>query len=101
MGSLCLISLVGLKELVWPTFTRMDMEEELTYERISLMSSDGKLKAWSVYLMKDHSILSKFFSRSIFRIMLAFFPLIFLKWLMYSWIIITLSEALLLDKKLS
>lgn len=51
--------------------------------------------------MKDHSILSKAFSRSILRIILDLFPFIFEKWLIYSCTIIALSKALLLERKLA
>lgn len=51
--------------------------------------------------MNDHSSLSKVFSKSIFKVMLGLFPIIFLKWVMNSWIIIALLVALLLDRKLT
>lgn len=60
------------------------MEEMEMQNILTLMRLPGKLKKCKAYLMKDHSILSKAFSRSILSIMLAFLPLIFEKWVMYS-----------------
>lgn len=51
--------------------------------------------------MKEHSILSKTFSRFIFQITLALLPLILVKCKVYSQIIMSFSEALLLESQLA
>lgn len=73
----------------------------VTHERISLVMLSGKPKDARVLLMKDHSNLSKVFCRSILRIMLAYFPFIFLKWLVYSCTMMAFSLDLLLNRKLA
>lgn len=79
---------------------RIEILEVEIHDIIILMRLAGILKKWRTYLMKDHSNLSKVFSRSILRIMLAFFPFILAKWEMYSWIMMALSAAFLLARKL-
>ncbi|PHT79886.1 hypothetical protein T459_17938 [Capsicum annuum] len=47
----------------FPPFTKTELEEEEIQERMSLMRPSGKLKKKKVCLIKDHSCLSKAFSR--------------------------------------
>lgn len=55
--------LEGLKESILPTFTRMEMLDVLTQDKIDLVSPGEKLKkACSVYLVKYNSSMSKAFS---------------------------------------
>lgn len=76
------------------------MAEEEIHNMIRLAILGGMLKKCMACLVKDHSILLKAFSKSILRIMLAIFPFIFDKFLMYSCTMIALSETFLLARKL-
>lgn len=80
--------------------TSTEIEDVEIQNIISLVVLLGKPKESKVSLMKDHSNLSKAFSRSIFRVKLVFLPFIFLKWLMYSFTIMALLQGHLFDRKL-
>lgn len=99
-GSPCLMPLVGMKGLVCSLLTRTEMVEELTHAIMRLVIVFGKLKPWRVSFMKDHSSLSKAFSKSILIIVLGDLPFIFPKCVMYSYTMMALSEALLFERKL-
>lgn len=91
--------LEGKKKGILPPLTKIEMEEVEKQDIISLERPGGKLKKERAYLIKDHSSLSKAFSRSILRNMLWVFPFIFLRWLMYSYTIMALSDALIFFKR--
>lgn len=70
-------------------------------ERMRLPRWWGKLKKGRACLINGYSSLSKAFSRSILRIILASLPFILKKWLIYSWTIMVFFEALFLALKLA
>lgn len=76
MGTPYLMPLVGLKGVVFPPLTRMEMEEDEMQEMMSFIRFGGKLKKNRACLIKDHSSLSKAYSKLIFRSMLNFLPFI-------------------------
>lgn len=98
MRSHGLTPLEGVKNYVLLSLTNMEIFKEGKQDMIKLNSILGKLKNLSI---KDHVILSKAFSRSIFWIMLAFFPFILDKVLMKSWIMMALYDTLLLKRKIA
>lgn len=69
----------GVEVFSFPPLTRMEMELELTQHMMKGEILVGKIMKWRVSLMKDHFSLSKAFTKSIFKIVLGFFPFIFLK----------------------
>ncbi|PHT43681.1 hypothetical protein CQW23_17706 [Capsicum baccatum] len=80
MGSPYLIPLEGLKKLVLVPLTKTEIEDEVTQDIMSLVRFPGKPNNSRVSLTKDHSILSKALSKSIFKIILEYFPFILMEW---------------------
>lgn len=68
--------LVGLKRVVFPSVIRIEMGEDEIQDMMIFMRFGGKLKKDKVCLIKDHSSLTKAFSRSILWSMLDFLPFI-------------------------
>lgn len=74
MGSPCLIHLVRRKLGVFPPLIRMEIENEEIQDIIKKVKLGKNLNKVRAFLVKDHLSLSKAFSKSIFKIMLACLP---------------------------